>query len=259
MSHSNRVTAKVAAVLALLLFVVVGQSSAGPEDSLAARVTDLEALVGELQDKVDAFEDQGSRIEAVEDLLAHFSRSGDEIFITGANLHVVNGLGDTETTNALGNVIIGYNEERVSGNDRTGSHMLVVGRWLNYTRYGGIVVGIHSTTSNNYASVCGGYGNEASGPYAAVSGGYLNVAGSTVAAVSGGGSNVVSGFGAAVSGGYQNEVSGPYASVSGGRSNGAGGAYASVGGGFQNEASGDFATVSGGVGNTADDNDEHVP
>jgi hypothetical protein len=241
---------------------------------LAARVTDLEALVGELQDTVDAFEDQSSRIEAVEDLLAHFSRSGDEIFITGANLHVVNGLGDTETTNALGNVIIGYNEERDSGNDRTGSHMLAVGKWLNYTRYGGIVVGHNNTTSNNYASVSGGTGNEASGPYATVSGGYLNAAGGTVASVSGGGSNVASGFGASVGGGYQNQVSGPYATVSGGRSHAVGGPYASVSGGYgntagsfyatvsggrSNEASGDYATVSGGVGNTADDNDEHVP
>ena len=48
----------------------------------------------------------------LEDLLTHFSRVDDDIHITGANLHIVNGMGDTETTNSLGNLIIGYNELR---------------------------------------------------------------------------------------------------------------------------------------------------
>jgi hypothetical protein len=32
------------------------------------------------------------RVVALEELLKHFSREGKEIFITGANLHIVNGL-----------------------------------------------------------------------------------------------------------------------------------------------------------------------
>jgi hypothetical protein len=35
---------------------------------------------------------------ALEDLLKHFSREKDDIFITGANLHIVNGLDATTTT-----------------------------------------------------------------------------------------------------------------------------------------------------------------
>jgi hypothetical protein len=34
-----------------------------------------------------------SRVAALESLLKHFSRDGDEITITGANLHIVNGVG----------------------------------------------------------------------------------------------------------------------------------------------------------------------
>jgi hypothetical protein len=52
------------------------------------------------------------RVAALEDLLKHFSREGNEVFLTGANLHIVNGLGNTETTNELGNLIVGYNELR---------------------------------------------------------------------------------------------------------------------------------------------------
>ena len=36
------------------------------------------------------------RVAALEKLLKHFSREGNEIFITGANLHIVNGLGSTD-------------------------------------------------------------------------------------------------------------------------------------------------------------------
>jgi hypothetical protein len=33
------------------------------------------------------------RVTALEKLLKHFSREGKEVFLTGANLHIVNGLG----------------------------------------------------------------------------------------------------------------------------------------------------------------------
>src|SRR6266699_1084609 len=35
------------------------------------------------------------RVAALESLLWHFRRSGNDVFITGANLHIVNGLGAT--------------------------------------------------------------------------------------------------------------------------------------------------------------------
>jgi hypothetical protein len=62
------------------------------------------------------------RVAALEELLKHVSREGKEIFITGANLHIVNGLERTDCgseeepipdcPNGLGNLIVGYNEPR---------------------------------------------------------------------------------------------------------------------------------------------------
>ncbi len=142
------------------------------------------------------------------DLLEHFSRDGDDIFITEANLHIVNGTGDTETTNGLGNVIVGYNESRIdpsiAPDDRTGSHMVVVGAENNYSSFGGVVVGQRNSTSGTYSSVTGGRNNVASG---------------TSSSVSGGRSNEASGYMSSVSGGTGNTAIGDYSSVSGGTDN----------------------------------------
>jgi len=201
----------------------------------------------------EAFRGLESRITALEDLLQHFSRDGDDITITRANLHVVNGTGTTYgEPNSLGNVIIGYNEEREENNVRTGSHMLVVGREHNYSSFGGIVAGYANTVSGRYASVSGGLGNTASGEAASVSGGVSNRASGNYAWVSGGGANEASGDNASVSGGLLNVASGGNASVSGGVSNTASANFASVSGGESNTASGNSASVSGGYGNTAD-------
>lgn len=128
-----------------------------------------------------------TRVAALESLLTHFSREGNEITIEGANLHVVNGLTGTNTINGLGNLIIGYNELRGDeSNDRSGSHMLVLGSENNYNAYGGIVAGIHNETSGNWATVTGGLKNIASGEAASVSGGEENIAGGLASSVSGG-------------------------------------------------------------------------
>ena len=161
-----------------------------------------------------------ARIAALEDLLSHFSRDGNDIFVTGANLHVVNGEGHTWSANGVGNVIIGYNEPRVTvgyPNDRSGSHMLVVGSKLNYNRWGGIVAGHRNTTSGAYATVSGGDDNTASGDYATVSGGEDNTASGNRASVSGGYANTASRDDATVSGGAENLAEGHRSTISGGR------------------------------------------
>ena len=120
-----------------------------------------------------------NRITALETLLVHFSRSGNEITISGANLHINSATGSTDgSVNGLGNLIVGYNEERGSGDDRSGSHNIVVGTRHNYSSFGGLVVGYSNTISGYYASVSGGQGNTASGITANVSGGYNNTASS---------------------------------------------------------------------------------
>src|SRR5215510_10663472 len=62
-----------------------------------------------------------------------FDGAANEVVISGANLRIVNGLGSTETTNGLGNLIVGYNEPRGFEPDRrTGSHNVVVGHWFSF-------------------------------------------------------------------------------------------------------------------------------
>jgi hypothetical protein len=138
------------------------------------------------------------RVAALEKLLKPFSREGKEIFITGANLHLVNGLGSTDCTNAqgdpipncpngLGNLIVGYNELREDQeNVRTGSHNVVVGERHNFSRFGGLVVGAENEISGDFASVSGALESTASGEGAVVSGGQGNTASGNASSVSGG-------------------------------------------------------------------------
>src|SRR5947207_10225798 len=74
---------------------------------------------GEAQVELSAKGNRGlpERIEALEFKLQHITSSPDDVTITGANLRIVNGLGTTDTSNGLGNVIVGYNEERGDGTD----------------------------------------------------------------------------------------------------------------------------------------------
>ena len=132
-----------------------GTTGCGTCDDVIARIDELE-----------------TRIAQLESLLQHFTRIGNVIYIEGANLNIRSGSGETSgTVNGYGNLIVGYNEEWGSSNDRSGSHNIVVGEGHEYSKYGGLVVGFANTISGGYASVSGGNGNTASGPYSSVSGG----------------------------------------------------------------------------------------
>jgi hypothetical protein len=192
-----------------------------------------------------------------------FNDTANEVVITEANLRIVNGLGSTETTNGLGNLIVGYNELRqeISGcsgsttpfctDRRTGSHNVVVGKQDNFSSFGGIVVGLVNEISGQYASVSGGAVNTASGISSSISGGVFNTASGLDSSVSGGGGNTASGISSSISGGGDNSASGLSSSVSGGELNLASSTVSSVSGGAGNTASGENASVSGGAGNTA--------
>ena len=213
------------------------------------------------------------RLAALEYKLQYISGGPNEVLITGANLRIVNGLGMTETTNGLGNLIVGYNEPRKfpppAFNDvRTGSHNVVVGTGHNFGSFGGLVVGSDNQISGEFASVSGGTGNFASGDHSSVSGGFDNSARGDFSSVSGGDGNQAFGLNSSVSGGAFNIAGRSFSSVSGGQGNiadgdsssvsgGAGntasGGGSSVSGGFRNRASGDESSVSGGLNRTAPD------
>ncbi len=174
-----------------------------------------------------------ARLTAVENKTAPLAyNAGTKLLsVTGANVMIIDGTGATESTSGLGNLQIGYNALRGSGDDRTGSHNLIVGDENNYASFGGLVAGRSNAITGIYASVSGGKGNTASAYGASVSGGVQNTANNDYASVSGGGLNTASGIYASISGGELNTASGLYASISGGVSNTASGAVSSILGG----------------------------
>jgi hypothetical protein len=86
---------------------------------------------------------------------------GNEVYIIGANLQVKSG--SNLATNTLGNVIVGHNALRPSGNIRTGSHNLVFGNGANFSREYGIIGGFQNNLSAPYSAILSGTGNEVSG------------------------------------------------------------------------------------------------
>lgn len=196
-----------------------GMSAEALVDELDELKAELEALREEQDNYItssdldDALENYASKssVEALEEKTAPMTRQTldeeDSIVFEGVNIHLRNGSSDekTQSTNGVGNLIIGYNEHRgqTTPSERSGSHNLVVGQGHSWTSFGGQVVGRNNTISRDFASVCGGEGNQASGMYSTVSGGSKNHASSS---------------NSSVSGGYDNEASGAYSSVSGGAS-----------------------------------------
>ena len=125
----------------------------------------------------------GSGIEGLENYLT-VNESTNTVLISGANLQVVSGAYATYAdVNGTGNIIIGYDED--NGDDKSGSHNLVVGRHHTYSSYGGIVVGLNNSITADYSSVSGGRNNTASADYSSVSGGYGNSASGGYSSVSG--------------------------------------------------------------------------
>lgn len=188
---------------------------------LAARLTTAESNVSKLQNRATALETKTQFMTANTD--------GKWTTFSGCNVYIQNGLGATNgnpqspfdpktaVTNGLGNLIIGYNQSgNFRGDQRGGSHNLVLGDANNYTNYGGLVAGLTNMISGDYATITGGAQGLASGELSSISGGLSNVASGTQASISGGGQNTASGANSSVGGGVNNVVGGYVATVSGG-------------------------------------------
>ena len=190
-------------------------SAQGQGKGLEQRVNDLQAQIATLQTQVNS---QAAVVSVLQQLLAHFSREGNNIFITGANLNIVNGLGATNgnpntpesvepasmVTNGVGNLIVGYNEGLQQPTVRSGSHNIVVGPGHSYAWSGGLVAG---------------FLNSVSGPYATVTGGDFNNAVGVAASVTGGSNNSAIGEAAIATGGSLNRALGDHSTVVGGTGN----------------------------------------
>jgi len=162
------------------------------------------------------------------------------IRVTGVNLQLVNGSGDTESQNGLGNLIVGYEEpgNAREPDNRTGSHCVVVGRRNNYSSYGGIVAGESNIIAGPYASITGGRSNKSDDAWSVIGGGGFNLASGQGAAVYGGSFNAALSDGSVVLGGAGNQAA---AAGSGGAGN-----AAVVVGGFDNSSEGQGSVVVGG-------------
>jgi thiol-disulfide isomerase/thioredoxin len=143
------------------------------------------SLISELENRIKDLEDLLENVVLIDD------GTTKTIRFTGVNVQIVNGNGSTESLNHHGNLIIGYNESKGSGDYRNGSHNLVIGNRNNYWSYGGIVSGKDNEIVGKYCSVSGGQYNKADQDFSSVSGGINNTAGAEYSSISGGAENTI--------------------------------------------------------------------
>lgn len=222
---------------------VTGDNVLGAADALAV----LKAAVGQdvnlvCEGECEALE---PRVAALEALLSKVSIVGNNLVLTGMNFQVVSGSGETDgNVNGKGNIIIGYNEAN-GGDDRDGSHNLVIGGLHSYSSYGGIVAGLNNESSAQVASVLGGSNNVADGDGSVIVGGDNNETRGETTSILGGEENLADGTNSTVAGGVNNAAFARASAVSGGDSNSASSAAATVSGGLQRDLTG-YAAWRGG-------------
>ena len=174
-----------------------------------------------------------------------FTVVGSDVVLSGYNLRIQNGTGDSFAANGLGNLIVGYNELRGDGGDlRGGSHNVIVGKCLNYSGVGGIVAGFFSEIGG-FGSVAFGRANIANGNYCTVAGGLQNTVRGDQNSVGGGMGNSALGVACTVSGGAFNTALGRTSSVSGGAGNTVNAQSSSISGGTGLSAFDDFVWLAG--------------
>ena len=163
------------------------------------------------------------------------------IRFTGVNVQIVNGLDFTETQNSVGNLIVGYNEMgNPFGDNRTGSHNVVLGLSNNYASFGGHVAGWMNSILGEHGSVLGGRQNIV-GPASTV--------GNVI--VSGMENTISNSWGSAIISGRKNTVEdSAYSAIVAGSLGVARGGLSAILGGNQNETTGGNSVVGGGFGNS---------
>jgi hypothetical protein len=223
------------------LFVMAnhGVAQNGIKDKqMEQRVAALESLV----------QTQQAKIAALENKLKYVTVNGTDMLITGANLHIRNEGGATDTTNGLGNLILGYHELGFN-NDRSGSHNILIGKYLNYGSYGGILTGEDNSVKDAYGTILSSYGcNSTMSFNATIAAGYSTINANRSAIVAGD-SHTLNGHFSGILGGQLNTIATgvTYSAGVGGYNNKIlSGAHNTNLGGYWNQNCGSSSTISAG-------------
>ncbi|WP_316367648.1 hypothetical protein [Candidatus Thiodiazotropha sp. CDECU1] len=156
---------------------------------LMERINKLEARIQELESTVERLSTGG--IGRLNDYLTfHDESECVTARLTGINLQIVNGEGNTQSVNCKGNLILGYNEPHTEGTvERSGSHNLIIGIRHNYSSYCGIVNGMANNINGEYGTIlngrecyahashvtmCGGIDHKGNGSYSTLLSGFDN-------------------------------------------------------------------------------------
>ncbi|MES9894539.1 MAG: hypothetical protein ABW141_06540 [Candidatus Thiodiazotropha endolucinida] len=153
------------------------------------RIRELEVRIEELESSLEGLSAGG--IGRLNDYLSfHDQNECITARLTGINLQIVNGEGNTQSVNCRGNLILGYNEPTTEGTvDRSGSHNLILGIRHNYASYCGIVNGVANNLTSEYGAIlngqecyanathvtiCSGYDHKGNGSYSTILSGFDN-------------------------------------------------------------------------------------
>lgn len=215
---------------------------------LKKTVTGLQRTVATLRADNVALSD---RVGSLDGLLTGVSRGKDAdgyetLTISGENVQINDGSGSENTTDGLGNLIVGYDQDNLDSYARSGSNNLIVGDDSGWTSFGALLAGFDNRVGAEYGAITGGEGNQVTGNEASVSAGEDNTAQSAQSGIAGGVDNRTSGSADAIAGGYGNVTDAPEAVVSGGADNAADGYYSSISGGDANTSDGAYSSILGG-------------
>lgn len=155
---------------------------------LKTEVCELQTKVCEQGNRLDCVE---TRVCAVEQKTQYMSVCDTVTIFEGTNVQIRNGQGSTDSTNCLGNLILGYNEDAgfttafATAPERTGSHNVIVGRDNQYTGVGSLLQGTLNRSGGCYGVVFG-LSNRVGGEYCSVVGGTNNAAENVGSTIGGG-------------------------------------------------------------------------
>jgi len=204
----------------------------------------IQAQLRALRDQVLAMRDdvRGLKANSILDLNGYLTFDNSSGYPTavfnGVNVQVVNGTGDTQTANGVGNLIVGYNRAREgtpvcsigyfateaectgkggrwSASHKSGSHNIVGGDFNSYSLWGGLLMGTQNAVNAPFSVVAAGSGNIASGDLSSVTGGSFNTSSAMYGSVAGGLNNTARGDFSSVGGGSSRLATGSYNWTSG--------------------------------------------